>query len=65
MDLDDQHCRMAKDYEVKIAISTDSHSTGQLRNMQLGVGEARRGWLTAKEVINTWPLKKILKYLNK
>ncbi len=63
MDLDDQHCRMAKEYGVKVVISTDSHSKNQLGNMQFGVSQARRGWLEKDDVLNTLPLKKLLKLL--
>ncbi len=63
MDLDDQHCRMAKEYGVKLVISTDSHSKNQLRNIQFGVSQARRGWLEKDDVLNTLPLNKLLKAL--
>lgn len=49
---------------VKLAISTDAHSTEQLRNyMHYGVGTARRGWATKNDVINTLPLKKFEKMI--
>lgn len=53
LDLDDVHCRLAKDMGVKIAISTDAHSTGGLGNLRYGVGQARRGWLEPEDVLNT------------
>jgi DNA polymerase (family 10) len=53
LDLDDTHCRMAKEVGVKLAISTDAHSVHQLDNIRLGVGQARRGWLEASDVLNT------------
>jgi DNA polymerase (family 10) len=49
---------------VKIAISTDAHSAEGLDMMRFGVDQARRGWLEAKDVVNTktWPeLKNILR----
>jgi DNA polymerase (family 10) len=64
LDLTDSDCRMAKDLGLKVAISTDSHSTAQLGYMRLGVAQARRGWLEAEDVLNTrpWPeLAKLLK----
>jgi DNA polymerase (family 10) len=64
LDVDDVHAKMAKDMGVKVAISTDAHSTGDLDFMRYGVGQARRGWLEAGDVINTrkWAdLKKLLK----
>ena len=64
LDLSDVHCKMAKEMGLKIPISTDAHSTGGLDHMHLGVAQARRGWLTAEDVLNTrsWgELKKLLK----
>jgi DNA polymerase (family 10) len=64
LDLIDIHCKLAKDLGVKVAISTDAHSTADLGFMRWGLGQARRGWLEAADVLNTrpWPaLKQILK----
>jgi DNA polymerase (family X) len=55
LDLNDVHLRMAKERGVKIVISTDSHSTGNLRYMKYGVITARRAWIEKNEVINTFP----------
>ncbi|MEW5803053.1 MAG: DNA polymerase/3'-5' exonuclease PolX [bacterium] len=64
LDLDDIHCKMAKEMGVKVAISTDSHSLTHLDYMRFGIGQARRGWLEPADVLNTrsWPeLQKLLK----
>lgn len=61
MDLDDMHCKMAKEMQVKLVISTDAHSLSQLEYMKLGVYQARRGWLEAKDVVNTYSLTKLKK----
>lgn len=64
LDLNDIYCKMAKDKGIKIAISTDSHRISGYDNIRYGIGQARRGWLEAKDVINTRnidELKKILK----
>ncbi|WP_439155962.1 DNA polymerase/3'-5' exonuclease PolX [Yoonia sp.] len=53
LDLKDVHCRMAAEHGVPIAISTDAHSTGGLGNIRYGVDQARRGWLSAGDVVNT------------
>jgi len=63
LDLNDIHCRMAKDRGVQLAIETDAHSIDGLEFMNLGVDVARRGWLEEKDVINTLPLDKLLKRL--
>jgi DNA polymerase (family 10) len=64
LDIDDHTCRLAKEMGVKIAIGTDAHSTDGLSAMRYGIGQARRGWLEAEDVMNTrpWPqLQKLLK----
>jgi DNA polymerase (family 10) len=54
LDLNDVHCRMAKDYGVHIAISTDAHDATQMGAViKYGVATARRGWIEAKDVVNT------------
>jgi DNA polymerase (family 10) len=53
LDLTDRHCRMAKEMGLKVAISTDGHSTLGLNNMRYGIYQARRGWLSRDDVINT------------
>jgi DNA polymerase (family 10) len=65
LDLNDGNLRAAKRYGLKIAISTDAHRVGELHNMQFGVFQARRGWLEPSDVINTYPLKELLKLLRK
>ncbi len=47
------------------AIDSDAHSVGDLGHMPYGVGTAQRGWLTADDVINTWPLDKLRAFLAK
>jgi DNA polymerase (family X) len=60
LDLNDVHLRMAKERGVKIVISTDSHSTTNLRFMKYGVITARRAWIEKNEVINTFPTDEFL-----
>lgn len=65
LDLNDVHCRLAKDMGIKIALGTDSHSASQLDNMRWGVYIARRGWLEKSDVLNTLPVEKLLKLFRK
>lgn len=65
LDLRDEHILRAKRYGVKFAINCDAHSTVHLGYMRYGVGTAQRGWLTADDVINTWPLRQLRKFLRK
>ncbi len=53
LDLNDIHCKIAKEMGVKIAISTDAHRVDHLKMMRYGVGQARRGWLEPEDVVNT------------
>lgn len=59
LDLDDVHCREAKQSGVKLAISTDAHSTLGLNAMRFGVDQARRGWIEAGDVLNTHSLPEL------
>ena len=62
LDLDDIHCRKAKEMGIPLAIGTDSHHLDQMWMISLGVAVARRGWLESKDVLNTLTLKEILKW---
>jgi DNA polymerase (family 10) len=64
-DLADTYCKMANDMGVKVAISTDAHSTAQLGYMRLGVFQARRGWLGPDDVLNTRDLAALRKLLRR
>lgn len=64
LDLNDSHCRMAKEMGIKLALGTDAHSPDTLGYMRYAVDQARRGWLEPADVLNTrtWPqLKKLFK----
>lgn len=65
LDLDATYCRMAKDFGVKVAINTDAHGITDLDFMKYGVGQARRGWLEASDVINTRSLQELWKYFRR
>jgi DNA polymerase (family X) len=65
LDLNDAHCKLAKDLGVKIAVSTDAHSVAELDFMRFGIGQARRGWLEAEDVLNTRPLSGLKKLLQR
>jgi len=59
LDLSDVHVRLAREHEAKFIISSDAHSTGAFANVRWGVQVARRGWLTAEHVLNTYPLERL------
>ncbi len=60
LDLDDVHARRAGELGVLVAVNTDAHVLDHLANVELGIATARRGWLEAPSVVNTWPIPKLL-----
>ena len=65
LDLNDINLRLAKEKGVRIAISTDAHNVMELDIIKYGISQARRGWLEAKDVVNTLPFEKLKKILKK
>lgn len=65
LDLNDEHLKEAKIKGVKIAICTDAHLADHMDYVFYGIAQARRGWLSKEDVINTFSLKKLLSYLKK
>ena len=49
----DPLARLAGEEGVLVPVSSDAHSVGALRYPELGIGQARRAWLTKKHVLNT------------
>lgn len=62
LDLRDDLVRQALEYGVKFVIDTDAHALEQMNNMLYGVSVARRGWVEAKRVVNTWDWKDFAKW---
>ncbi|OIQ81978.1 DNA polymerase/3'-5' exonuclease PolX [mine drainage metagenome] len=65
LDLLDTNCRMAKEEGVLVAINSDAHSREDFSNLRFGIGQARRGWLEASDVLNTRPLPELRRLLAK
>ncbi|MBC7286889.1 MAG: DNA polymerase/3'-5' exonuclease PolX [Armatimonadetes bacterium] len=65
LDLSDVNARRARDRGCKLSINTDAHDVAHLQFMQYGVYTARRGWIEAPNVINTWSLQKLRSWLRK
>jgi DNA polymerase (family 10) len=62
LDLDEAHARRAADLGLLLCINTDSHAPRQMRR-EYGVGVARRAWIESRQVLSTWPVEKILDWL--
>ena len=65
LDLPARYCKMARDMDLKVAISTDAHSLADLDFVRFGIYQARRGWLEAKDVLNTRSWKQLKKMLQR
>jgi len=63
LDLKDEHIKMARDEGCHFAINSDAHSREHYEFLEYGIAQARRGWAEASDVINTYPLKKMLGFL--
>ena len=61
LDLTDVHARAAREAGLKLVIDSDGHQIGALDYVELGVGQARRAWLTKDDVLNTRTWKQIEK----
>jgi len=65
LDLKDIYIKMAKRIGVKMIVNTDSHQKDQMRFMEFGVAQARRGWAEKSDIINTNSVEELLKYIKK
>ena len=65
LDLNDELVRRARQHGVVFAVDTDSHAIPHLDYMRYGIAVAQRGWVSADQVINTWPLHRLCKFLAK
>jgi DNA polymerase (family 10) len=65
LDLKDTNIRKAIQRGVKLVINTDAHHRDHLQFMRFGIAQARRGWATKEDVINTWPIDKLLNFFHK
>ena len=59
MEMDWRHWRNAKSKGVLTALNPDAHSVRELDNVRLGTTVARKGWLEAADVVNTWELEDV------
>jgi len=65
LDLTDVHARAAREAGLRLVIDSDGHQVSALGYVELGVGQARRAWLTAADVVNTRPWKQVEKLRKK
>jgi DNA polymerase (family 10) len=65
LDLDWRLLRQARQLGVAISIGADAHNLGGIRNVEFGVGIARKGWLTQADVLNALPVEGFLAHVAK
>ncbi len=63
LDLKDEYIKKCVDAGVKLSIDSDAHSVSHMRYLEWGISQARRGWAKKSDIINAWPLEKMLKML--
>lgn len=64
LDMKDVYIKRAREEGVKMIINTDSHIPSQLHYIEYGISQARRGWAEKEDIINCWPVEKLLKFFN-
>lgn len=65
LDLNDIHANMAKKEGIPLSINTDAHGKDNLDYINFGVAVARRAWLEAGDVVNTYSLNELKKKLQR
>jgi DNA polymerase (family 10) len=65
LDMKDEYVRKCVEAGVKFAIDSDAHAPAHFGLLEYGIAQARRGWSEKKDVINAWPLEKMLKMLKR
>ena len=65
LDIKDDYIRKCIAAGVKMSIDSDAHSVEHFPLLEYGIAEARRGWATKNDIVNSWPVEKMLKFLKK
>jgi DNA polymerase (family 10) len=60
LDLNDVNILRAKKAGIRMCVNTDAHRADQLHQMTFGIAQARRGWAEKQDIINAWPVEKLL-----
>ena len=63
LDMDWKFWHHAKEKGLMCSINPDAHAAEQLKYCTAGVNIARKGWLEKEDVLNTYPLKKVIHFL--
>jgi len=64
LDIDAKALRYGLARGMQTAVNPDAHSTEGLQDIRYGLGIARKGWCTPDDVLNAWPLDRLLDHLS-
>ena len=65
LDIKDDYIKKCVEAGVKMSIDSDAHSVSHFKFLEIGIAQARRGWATKADIINTYPVDKMLGFLKK
>lgn len=65
LDLKDEYIKKCVEAGVKMSISSDAHHVHHFDYLELGIAQAKRGWAKRNDIINAYPLEKMLSFLKK
>jgi DNA polymerase (family 10) len=63
LDIKDDYVRKCVEAGVRMSIDSDAHDKDHFRFLEIGIAQARRGWATKEDIVNTRPLKEFLELL--
>lgn len=63
LDIKDEYIRRCVEAGVRMSIDSDAHSTNHIKYLEFGIAQARRGWARREDIINAWPVEKMLECL--
>ena len=63
LDLKDSDIKKAVEAGCKMSIDSDAHAIEHIAYLKYGIAQARRGWAEKEDIINAWPLEKMLSLL--
>ncbi|MBI5794061.1 DNA polymerase III [Candidatus Uhrbacteria bacterium] len=65
LDLHEQYIRQCLEVGTKLVVDSDAHDPSHFVNLDHGIAQARKGWATKSDILNTRPLKTFLTALKK
>lgn len=65
LDIKDDYIKKCVEAGVKMSIDSDAHAATHFSVLEHGIAQARRGWVEKKDIINAWPVEKMLGFLKK